>query len=284
MPELSSEGLRAVADISRRTGFSEGAVTAMLFAVIAGNGAMAQFSHPEFGGSGQWMAGGAIMLSDMFNNALKARVDGLCQELSALARREPGLTAAASFQSQSQGGGVAWASTGSSLLAPGPSGHANWWPAELGAPASVGAQNATRYAWFPAARRLAVDVDGAVTVYDTQDHQIGGFSQQQSGSGSFAFASQYGPVDVARLAVVSRAGVAQAAPAAASAPAPSSAPDPAPSASPASAPAQASVAPAGPAGHDAIFAVLEKLAELRAKGIVTDEEFSAKKAELLSRL
>jgi hypothetical protein len=33
---------------------------------------MAQLSHPEFGGSGQWMAGGATMFSDMFNNALKA--------------------------------------------------------------------------------------------------------------------------------------------------------------------------------------------------------------------
>jgi uncharacterized repeat protein (TIGR03803 family) len=27
----------------------------------------AQFSHPEFGGSGQWMRGGMIMVSDMFN-------------------------------------------------------------------------------------------------------------------------------------------------------------------------------------------------------------------------
>jgi hypothetical protein len=35
--------------------------------------------------------------------------------------------------------------------------------------------------------------------------------------------------------------------------------------------------------HD-IFAVIEKLADLRAKGILSDEEFSAKKTELLSRL
>ena len=55
---------------------------------------MAQFSHPEFGGSGQWMAGGAIMISDMFNNALKARVDALCNELSALIRSEPDFGAA----------------------------------------------------------------------------------------------------------------------------------------------------------------------------------------------
>jgi hypothetical protein len=41
---------------------------------------MAQVSHSEFGGSGQWMAGGAIMISDMFNHALKARVDAVCNE------------------------------------------------------------------------------------------------------------------------------------------------------------------------------------------------------------
>src|SRR5208283_5405957 len=103
MPKLSPEGLRAVADIAQRTGFSSDAVASMLFAVIAGNGRMAQFSHPEFGGSGQWMGGGAIMLSDMFNNALKARVDALCGELSALVMSEPRLTVSGSFQSQSQG-------------------------------------------------------------------------------------------------------------------------------------------------------------------------------------
>ena len=39
------------------------------------------------------MAGGATMISDMFNNALKARVDALCNELSALIRSEPGFAA-----------------------------------------------------------------------------------------------------------------------------------------------------------------------------------------------
>jgi hypothetical protein len=36
----------------------------MLVSMLAGRSGMAQFSHPEFGGSGQWMAGGAIMISD----------------------------------------------------------------------------------------------------------------------------------------------------------------------------------------------------------------------------
>jgi hypothetical protein len=72
MPQLSSEGRRAVEDVARRMGFSPDAVTSMLFSIVAGRGGMAQFNHPEFGGSGQWMSGGAIMISDMFNNVLKA--------------------------------------------------------------------------------------------------------------------------------------------------------------------------------------------------------------------
>jgi hypothetical protein len=102
MTQLSPRGLRAVGEIANRTGFTKDAVTSMLFSVIAGRGRMAQFRHPEFGGSGQWMAGGAIVISDMFNNALKARVDALCNELSALVGDEPDF-AAHSFQSQSQG-------------------------------------------------------------------------------------------------------------------------------------------------------------------------------------
>ena len=56
----------------------------MLFAVHAGGGTMAQFSIPELGGSGQWMRGGMTMVGDMFDNALKARVDALCGELAQL--------------------------------------------------------------------------------------------------------------------------------------------------------------------------------------------------------
>jgi hypothetical protein len=134
MAQLSPEGLRAVEEIADRTGFSPAAVTSMLFSMIAGRGGMAQFSHPEFGGSGQWMAGGAIMISDMFNNALKARVDALCNELSALVQREPGIAAAGSFQSQSQGSQADVGGASSSLLAGRTAVATNWWPADLGAP------------------------------------------------------------------------------------------------------------------------------------------------------
>jgi membrane protease subunit (stomatin/prohibitin family) len=49
--------------------------------------------------------------------------------------------------------------------------------------------------------------------------------------------------------------------------------------------AQAATAPAAaPMKADEIVAMLEKLGDLKAKGILTDEEFAAKKAELLAKL
>jgi len=78
---------------------------------------------------------------------------------------------------------------------------APWWPGDLGQPSTSGAQNGTRYAFFPDARRLAVEDGGQVTVYDTGEHRIGGVSQQQSGSGRGAprFTSQQGDVDLSQL-------------------------------------------------------------------------------------
>lgn len=105
MRPLSPAGQQAIHDLAQRHGFSPAAVHCMLEAVIHGNGSMAQFNHPEFGGSGQWMSGGMTMVSDMFNHALKSRVDGLCSELSNLIAQQPGLIQSGSFQSQSQSGG-----------------------------------------------------------------------------------------------------------------------------------------------------------------------------------
>ena len=48
--------------------------------------------------------------------------------------------------------------------------------------------------------------------------------------------------------------------------------------------AAAAAAAAGAIRPDEVMATLEKLAELKAKGILTEEEFSAKKAELLKKL
>jgi hypothetical protein len=48
--------------------------------------------------------------------------------------------------------------------------------------------------------------------------------------------------------------------------------------------AAASAAPASAVRADDVMATLEKLGELKAKGILTQEEFDSKKTELLKKL
>ncbi|MGC3991736.1 MAG: SHOCT domain-containing protein [Chthoniobacteraceae bacterium] len=277
MQQLTPEGQRIVNDLAQRHGFSADAVTHMLFALLNGNGSQAQFSHYEFGGYGQWMRGGMIMLGDMFNNYLKGRVDSLCYDLSNVLAAQPGLLQTGSFQSQSQSGsgyqqqhhGAPMGSN--SLFVPDP--RATWWPTDLGQPNATGAQNNVRYAYFGNARRLAVETGGEVWVYDTQDHQIGGFSQQQGSGGSIIFSSQYGTVLLSSLPVISCNGQPVS-------PAPTMAPVTSYAAPVATTPAAASTAAPG----SDIFNLIEQLGNLKARGILTDEEFAAKKSELLGRL
>jgi putative oligomerization/nucleic acid binding protein len=261
---LTPAGLDAVQGLSQRYGVSTDAVTTLLAAVAAGGGTMAQFYHPELGGGGQWMRGGMTMVGDMFNSRLQSTVSGLCAELSALlgsqTMYEPPPAAHGGYGS----GGMASGNT--------------WWPSDLGQPSSSGGQNDARYAYFPGPRRLALSRGGNVTIYDTLDHQIGGVQQQQGGaSGSLSFSSQYGTFSVDSLPVVGGPPPPQQAPqqapqqndAYASAPAAPPMPEPMPSPS---------------SSSDDIIAAIERLGQLAARGILTDEEFRAKKAELLARL
>ena len=104
MRPLSAAGQQAIHDLAQRHGFSPDAVLGLLEAVIHGHGSMAQFNHPEFGGSGQWMPGGMTMLSDLFNHTLKGRVEGLCHDLTNLVTHQPDLFHGGSFRSQRQSG------------------------------------------------------------------------------------------------------------------------------------------------------------------------------------
>ena len=201
--------------LAKKYNVSPEAVTVLSDALLRGNLTMAQFSHPELGGSGQWMQGGMTMIGDMFNDGLKAKVNNLSADLVALLAAQPAPveTGAPAGQSQRQSGGGSSSSGTKQKKTKQPAtisstptfqamSSAAWWPAELGSPNSSGSQNNMRYAYFAAARRLVVDIDGQVTVYDTGDHQIGGVSQQQSGSRSVTFTSQHGTVKSSDLKVV----------------------------------------------------------------------------------
>ena len=169
-----------IARTASRHRLSESGIRALSEALAAGRGGGAQWSHPDLGGMGQWSRGGMIQIGDMVNHDLKARVAAAIEEL---ARAEPGDDPSAR---------------------PAPSPGSDWWGEDLGRPASTGAQNGMRYACFPERRRLAVDRDGRVTLYDTGAHRLTGFAQAQSGSPTLSFSGPDGPIDVGDLRVLSR--------------------------------------------------------------------------------
>ncbi len=266
MSTLTSDGQRLVRDLARTHGFGADAVEHLLDAMIAGRGRMAQFSHPELGGSGQWMAGGMLMIGSMFDNALKARVGALCNDLARAVDSDATLRSPEEPRSGSAG---------------------VWWPDGLGSPSASGAQDSMRYAYFAEARRLALEIDGEVRVHDTLDHRIGGFAQQQGGTAGISLSSQHGVVDLASLPLVSDDGakprvspMIEDAPAAKDAPAAADIAAARPVRAAGSAPAPAS---AGESADDPL-SLIERLARLRDQGVLSEAEFAAKKGELLARL
>jgi hypothetical protein len=156
MSKLTPEGEKIISSLAERYALGADAVRMMLDAVAQGGGTMAQFNLPEFGGSGQWMRGGMTMVGDMFNNSMKATVDSLCNELANLLTTQVSLFAPVPFmQPQTQSQGNSPEVVNSWHASPGA-----WWPTDLGYPAATGAQNNSRYAYFPNIRRLAVDSGG----------------------------------------------------------------------------------------------------------------------------
>jgi len=279
---LTQRGQEHVSQLAQKYQISESAVTAMLIAVNNGGGTMAQFNIQELGGGGQWMRGGMTMVGDMFNSGLQYKVNNLCSDLSMILGSEqifepiPSPTYSNGSMSQNQNGSM---SSGS------------WWPSEFGSPSSSGGQNNMRYAYFPSTKRLVVETDGHQTVYDTLHHNVSGVSQQQSGNGyNLQFSSQMGYVDITTLPIIR--------------------PDHQMNQQ-SDSPKQESVDNTNhnftnqstpqngngnsqssniPTPHvtspqeDDIINTLEKLAGLVKKNIISEEEFSTKKKELLSRL
>jgi hypothetical protein len=173
--------------MAKRHSVSPAAVQVVMAALRSGGGRMAQFSHADFGGMSQWSPG-MSMVGDMFNTQLKAKLDALCSDIAA--HLDSSGTAAGTRSAADE---VSYRSMSAST---------GWWPAGLGRPGAVGAQNDLRYAVFPDTRRLVIDDRGAVSVYDTGDHRIFGVAQAQSSDRTLSFTSQDGLVKVADLTKV----------------------------------------------------------------------------------
>lgn len=137
-------------ELTQKYKLSEGAIKTLERAIRDGNGKAAQFNHPELGGMGQWMPG-MVMIGDMMNHSLKARVQELCEQLAETYQpTSPTIT-------QNQ-----------------------WWPADLGQPNASGKQNDSHYAYFSGSGSLAIMRNSTIKIYDVSGYRITGVSQQQS--------------------------------------------------------------------------------------------------------
>lgn len=261
MKALTKEGQQNVNDIAAKYNLKTESVESLLKAVISGNGNMAQFNIPELGGTGQWMKGGMTMVGDMFNNTLKSTVDKLCTELSELVKTKVLFEESSDLSNGKHPVNGDFAGNVSSS-----------WPSVFGNPTSSGSQNNLRYAYFAPVRRLVIEENGKRTIYDTKHHHITGISQQQGVGSSHKFTSQDGNVDLSSLSVISE-------PTEPSQPTPGIAYD---VTSTADLRTERSATDRSP--EDIIIATIEKVNMLFEKGQITEEEFKAKKQELLSRL
>jgi hypothetical protein len=174
--------------MAKKHSVSPAAVQVVLTALRSGGGRMAQFSHADFGGMSQWSPG-MSMVGEMFNTQLKAKLDALCTDIAAHLDASENADGASSEEDE-----VSYRSWARSE---------DWWPAGLGRPGAVGAQNDLRYAVFPESRRLVIDDQGTVSVYDTGSHRIFGVAQAQSADRTLTFTSQDGLVRIADLPKVS---------------------------------------------------------------------------------
>jgi hypothetical protein len=263
MQLLTPAGQNIVNDLAQRNNLSQDAVMCMLTAVNNGRGSMAQFNCRELGGSGQWMRGGMTMVGDMFNYGLKNTVNNLCAELSnALVNTQMFPVIPAGTPNSNQ-----------------------WWPTNLGSPFSSGAQNNIRYAVFP--NRLAIQLDGQVTVYNTLDNNISGVSQQQGGNTTLTFSSQYGTIAVNTLPIISGPGMPMQKQTNFAQPAPVSNQFAQPAnniENSKSNMGNSTNNSPNPSSTDDIIMLIEKIAKLHQAGALTDDEFNSKKIELLSRI
>ena len=182
-------------DLAIRHGVSPAAVQTLQDALRRGGGRMAQFSHPDLGGMGQWSQGGMTQVGDMFNTGLRDRVAALCADLAA-STPDVASTSPAALPFAAVSGTATPAAT---LPAAVP--HRDWWPDGLGRPSATGSQNGMRYACFPDTRRVVVEHAGRVTVHDSGEHRIDGVSQAQGAGQDLVFLSQLGRVRAADLPV-----------------------------------------------------------------------------------
>ncbi|MBC8137150.1 MAG: hypothetical protein H8F28_14820 [Fibrella sp.] len=145
-----------ITKIAEKYGITRDLAEELLNKLRRTGGKQVQFSDESLGGMGQWSAG-MVMIGRMGDDALRAKVNELCAELSKLAHSEvAGKTMDTSQKLSDHSTSAAPAAT------------------------AAGSQNGIRYAYFAADNRLVIEQDGMEKTYDATGYPISGVAQDQA--------------------------------------------------------------------------------------------------------
>lgn len=160
---------------------SEETVQILLVGLKQSGGYQVQFNIPELGGMGQWQ-GGMVMVGDMFNYSLKAKVAELCSALVPIVQeliQEEQTERSAADQTASLK--QKSAKTRSS-------------------PSFSGSQNGAKYTYYAAEDLLEIEENGKVETYNTKGYALSGVQQAQDNAGrTLSFSYPGGAVKVKDL-------------------------------------------------------------------------------------
>lgn len=164
--------MKTITAVAQEFMVQESTVRQLLAGLQRNGGRQVQFNIAELGGMGQWQAGGMIMVGDMFNNELKAKVDKLCRVLIEM----PTDTENDTFVPIQP-------SVGSKRFA-----------------SIKGSQNGISYAYYQAEDILEITDNNGIKKYDTKGFLLTGVQQSQSNdSRKLSFSHADGSVEVEDL-------------------------------------------------------------------------------------
>lgn len=159
-----------IRELASEHGVTLGTVAMLLHGLQATGGNQVQFNIPELGGMGQWQPS-MVMVGDMFNHELKAKVDQLCTVLAGLSRQLP--------REVAEPMGTLLGQT----------------PATF-----KGSQSDFEYTYYADGNRLVIYHEGKNTNYDTTGYPLTGVQQaQDSSSKHLGFTYPGGTVEIKDL-------------------------------------------------------------------------------------
>lgn len=171
--------MKKIQEIAAKYNVSEQTVRTLLDGLKGSGGRQVQFNISELGGMGQWQ-GGMVMIGDMFNNSLKAKVAELCSELAPLSH---------SLTEEEKKQESAAAETEKKPV-----------EKKRASASFSGSQNGHKYAYYASENILEMEENGQVTQYSTEGYALSGVQQSQDNGGrTLSFSYPGGTVSVKDL-------------------------------------------------------------------------------------